>query len=194
MLKFDIIVAVDQNNGIGNKGSLPWNIPADMKRFKTITTAAAPGKMNAVIMGKNTYLSIGKKLPERHNIVVTKGFTSDYVVDTVKSLDDALKFCEGFKTIDKVFVIGGEQVFKEAFDHPNLEKIHLTRIYKAYTCDTFFPEYRNLSDLKTETLLQNISEKGSAGFYEFFQFITYYGPVYGKNRPTENSKPMEKQV
>lgn len=129
---FSIIVAHDEHNGIGKQQSLPWNIPEDMKFFMTKT------KGSTVIMGKNTYFSMGKPLPHRENIVVSSTIGSiessdQYIV--ASSLDDALRKASAHT----IFVIGGQRLYKEALQHPGLHKAYITHIEGDYHCDAFFP-------------------------------------------------------
>lgn len=126
-----LIAAMDRNRLIGKDNSLPWNLPEDMRRFRDLTT----GK--PVIMGRKTFESIGRALPNRKNIVITRD--KDYkaegciVVDSVK---EALKAAEG---ADEVMIIGGAQVYKEFL--PIANKMHLTLIDKEFEGDAYFPEY-----------------------------------------------------
>lgn len=100
-----IIVATSRNDIIGKNNSLPWYSKADLKYFKNIT------KDNAVIMGRNTYESIGKELPKRLNVVVTSKNIEN--VNTAKSIEEALDFC--FRNnFFKVFFIGGKSIYEEA--------------------------------------------------------------------------------
>lgn len=142
-MSFSIIVAIDEKGGIGIGGKLPWDLKVDMAHFKKTTTN---GK-NAVIMGRKTWESIPinrRPLENRLNIVLTKGVYDDEertrlfgVAVLAQSLDDALALAQG---ADKVFVIGGANVYKEAIDHPLCKEICLTRVYGSdVKCDTFFP-------------------------------------------------------
>ena len=126
-----LIVAIGKNRVIGKNNSLPWKLPADMKRFKELTL----GK--AVIMGRKTFESIGKPLHNRTNIILThdKNYKAkDCIV--VHSVDEALKAAKGN---EEVMVIGGEQIFKEFL--PMADKIHLTFIDEDFEGDAYFPEY-----------------------------------------------------
>ncbi|HOD12336.1 MAG TPA: dihydrofolate reductase [Candidatus Omnitrophota bacterium] len=149
MLKtFDIIVAADQNNGIGKNGVLPWDLPEDMKHFKTITLAVADAtRKNAVIMGRKTWESIPERfrpLSGRLNVVLTT--SRDYPLPSsvfrAYSLDVALDELSSEQydcLIDHVFVIGGASVYAQAIEHPQCRKIFLTRIGSDFGCDAFFP-------------------------------------------------------
>lgn len=142
---FSIIVAADENNGIGKNNLLPWNLKGDMKYFKETTMRTEPGNQNVVIMGKNTWLSIPEKfrpLAGRTNIVLSRNLSLSVHKDAVmaNSLDGALDYVAGCPDLAKVYVIGGGAVYEEAFTHPNCEEILLTRIHQTFDCDVFIPK------------------------------------------------------
>lgn len=123
-----IIVAVGNKGVIGLKNQLLWHISADLKRFKAITTG------HAIIMGRKTFESIGKPLPNRQNIVISHNPINFLGVLHASSLEEALKM-----TQDKeVFVIGGGEIYRQAL--PLANRIYLTRVWQDYNADTFFPE------------------------------------------------------
>lgn len=125
-----IIVAAAQNNVIGRGNDLPWRLPDDLKRFKALTL----GK--PVIMGRKTYVSIGRPLPQRHNIVISRqpGLTlPDCTV--VSSLDGALAAAGDAA---EAMVIGGAEIFAQVL--PRTDRIYLTRVHANVEGDTFFPE------------------------------------------------------
>lgn len=138
-----IIVAVDERNGIGRNKKLPWNLKKDMKHFIDITTKTRnSNKRNAVIMGKTTWESIPEKyrpLKDRKNIVLT--FEHNYKAEgavIANSLNKAFSLIT--PEIEKVFIIGGGKVFEETINYPKLTGIYITKIYKKFNCDTFFPK------------------------------------------------------
>ena len=115
-----LIAAISRNGVIGKNGKLPWSIPADMKHFRSITM----GK--PIIMGRNTFESIGSALPGRHNIVVTS--KGDYYfegIEVANSLEQAFSIAETYKT-DEIMIIGGEKLYQAAFDFAS--KIYLTEV------------------------------------------------------------------
>ena len=135
-MKIAFIVAVARNNVIGINNQLPWHLPEDLKYFKRITM----GK--PIIMGRATYDSIGKPLPGRPNIVITRN--PDYQpagVTVVHSLDEALKAAEKLMPPgqDEAAIIGGEQIFAQAF--PQTDRLYLTEVDAAPEGDTFFPTF-----------------------------------------------------
>ena len=128
-MQIQIVVVVDQNNGIGKNNQLLVHLPADLKHFKELTLN------HPVIMGRKTFESIGKALPKRLNIVVTTQNLKFDGCETVHSVEEALTLCEG-ETL--VSIIGGAEIFKQSINFTNL--IHLTRIHHSFEADTFFPE------------------------------------------------------
>ena len=126
-----LIAAIGKNNVIGVDNKLPWKLSADLKRFKAITS----GK--PVIMGRKTFESIGRPLPNRINIIITRD--KNYNVNecvVVHSADDALNAARGN---EEIMIIGGEQIFKEFLQRAN--KMYLTIIEKDFEGDAYFPEY-----------------------------------------------------
>lgn len=131
MSKISIIAAVADNLAIGKSNNLPWNLPADLKHFKELTTG------HAIVMGKRTFESLPKgPLPNRKNIVLTsimsEGVNEGYF--EADSLEDALYLCEHE---EKVFIIGGATVYHQCIDKVNY--MYITWIHKDFTADTYFP-------------------------------------------------------
>ncbi|WP_025030328.1 dihydrofolate reductase [Nitratireductor aquibiodomus] len=132
-MSVELVVAMAQNGVIGRDGDLPWRLSTDLKRFKAITM----GK--PVIMGRKTWESIGKPLPGRRNIVVTR--QADYTAEgaeCVSSLDVALALAAGGEAGADVCVIGGGQVYAEAID--KADRLHVTHVDAQIEGDTVFPE------------------------------------------------------
>ena len=123
------VVATDNRRGIGIDNTLPWRLPEDLAHFKR-TTSGHP-----IIMGRKTFDSIGRPLPNRRNIVITRNPNWRHEgVDAVTSLDAAIALAQG----GEAFVIGGAQIYAEAL--PRTERLIVTEIGKSFACDTFFPE------------------------------------------------------
>jgi dihydrofolate reductase len=123
-----IIVAMSKNRVIGNDNKLIWKLSSDLKRFKELTTG------NPVVMGRKTYESIGKPLPNRRNIIITR--QPDYKVDEceiVSSLEEALLI-----TSNDCFIIGGGEIYNQSLSLAN--KIYLTLVKEEFEGDTQFPE------------------------------------------------------
>jgi dihydrofolate reductase len=124
-----IIVAIGENHAIGKNNQLLWHMPNDLKHFKDITSG------RTIIMGRKTFDSVGKPLPRRRNIVVTRQDITIPGCEVVKSIEDGLALC---KDEDEVFIGGGAEIYKLAM-HLTY-RIYLTIIHKSFDADTFFPE------------------------------------------------------
>lgn len=125
-----IIVAVAENGVIGDKNALLWHISEDLKHFKAVTTG------HPVVMGRKTYESLGRPLPNRTNVVVTRQQIEIPGCRVVHSLDEALAL---FDEDEEVFVIGGAQIYAEALSVADC--FYLTRVMHPYEGDTRFPEW-----------------------------------------------------
>ncbi|MCY7410643.1 MAG: dihydrofolate reductase [Chitinophagales bacterium] len=157
-MKISIIVAVSQNNVIGINNKLPWHLPADMKYFKQVTMG------HAVIMGRATYESLGKALPGRSNIVVTRqeNYPAEdcVVVNNLKSA-----FEEAVKTEDtECFVIGGADIIQQALVWT--DKIYMTRIFHNYEGDTFLKPL-NEDDWKLTSEERHLPDEKNRVAYAF---------------------------
>lgn len=125
-----IIVARAENGVIGDRNALLWHISEDLRHFKTLTTG------HPVIMGRKTYESLGRPLPGRTNVVVTRQRLELPGCTVVHSLEEALAL---FPADEEVFVIGGAQIYAEAL--PLADRFYLTRVLHAYEGDTRFPAW-----------------------------------------------------
>ncbi|MDO8991819.1 dihydrofolate reductase [Daejeonella sp.] len=158
-MNINLIVAIDQKNGIGKNNLLPWHLPADLKHFKTITT------WHPIIMGRKTFDSIGKALPNRRNIVISR--QSGLVIpgaELCSSLNNAIKLCKDEKDI---FVIGGAQIFEQALPVANI--LYLTIIHEDFDADVFFPVINMNEWTEEEKILHEPDEKN---LYSY-SFIKY---------------------
>ena len=138
-----IIVAVDENQGIGKAGHLPWRLRKEYKYFRDTTRKTADStKQNMVVMGHHTWDSLDpefRPLPNRRNIILTRH--PDFQApgaEVCNSLDQAIALADD--KIEKIFILGGGQIFKEFINDPRLHGIYLTKVHKTFECDTFFPE------------------------------------------------------
>ena len=150
---FDIVVAADLDWGIGKNNALPWpKLKADMAHFRRITSQAADGKLNAVVMGRRTWQSAemnGAPLPKRLNVVVTRqGVSVPEGVVVAASLDAALMAARG-DNIDGVYVIGGAELIRQAVEHADLRWIYLTRVEGHFQCEASIPDLDALGFAKT---------------------------------------------
>ena len=129
-MTISLVVAASINNVIGSDGGLPWHLPDDLRHFKRLTTG------NPIVMGRRTFESIGRPLPDRRNIVMTRDAV--YVApgcDVVTSVDEALDLVED---ADEVMIIGGGQVYRDFL--PHADRIYLTRVQADVEGDTYFPD------------------------------------------------------
>lgn len=150
-----LIVAVSKNNVIGKDNKLLWHISKDLKRFKELTLN------HPIIMGRKTFMSLPfKPLPKRINIVLSRNLNSIENVIIKKTLEEAISYA---KTIDdKIFIIGGSSVYKEALDKNLVDRMEITKLDKEYEGDSFFPKI----DLNKWEIINNKRE-------EDFSFISY---------------------
>lgn len=160
-----IIVATSENRVIGLRGDLPWNLPADLKRFHDLTVG------NIVVMGRITYESIKKKFdslfPDRENIVLSKTLNSVHNAMVLDNVEDVLQIAKREQGKRKVFIIGGEETYNMFL--PYADTIYLTLIHKRFEGDAFFPQpnRQEWQEVDRQTFLQD--EKN---LYNYF-FITY---------------------
>jgi dihydrofolate reductase len=155
--RLTIIVATDRQRGIGIHNTLPWRLPEDLAHFKRMTSG------HPIIMGRKTFESIGRPLPNRRNIVITRnpGWHADGV-ETVASLDAALQLLGSLPA----FVIGGAQIYIEAL--PYADRLIVTEIDKMFDCDAFFPSI-DASQWKEVAREQHHSEANHFNY----AFVTY---------------------
>lgn len=144
MRDFTCVLAADRNFGIGRGNDLPWpQLPGDLAHFERITSAAPEGKRNAILMGRKTWLSVPEKLrplPRRLNVVITRGTLEvPDGVEVAASLDAALAVAEAHPEVAGLFVVGGGEIFRQAFVHPRCGDVYLTRIDGDFGADTFAP-------------------------------------------------------
>lgn len=154
MNNLSIIVAVSENNAIGKNNQLLWHLPADLRHFKELTTG------HTIIMGRKTYDSIGKPLPNRKSIVITR--SSDLViegVDVVNSLQEAINSCGAN---ENAFIIGGAEIYNQAM--PYASTIHLTKVHKEYEADTFFPEINPIEWKEIDSVTYQADEKNNVAY------------------------------
>ena len=128
-----LIVALDEQRGIGVDGHLPWHLSADLQRFKSLTMG------HHLIMGRKTYESIGRPLPGRTTIIVSRNpsFQPEGCM-VARSLETAIEFAR-FDQEDEVFVIGGGDLFDQAIDMA--DRIYLTQVHASLEADVYFPDY-----------------------------------------------------
>ncbi len=146
-MPFNIIAAMsNKDRGIGCNGKLPWNIKEDMEYFSQITrTTINPELRNAIIMGRKTFDSIGRR-PLRGRLNVCISTTGEPGINNTvffcKSLDEAIRLASEHDSIENIFIIGGESIYKQAIEHPLCNKLFVNEVKcdDDIKCDTFFPD------------------------------------------------------
>ena len=145
-MTLSLLVAADEANVIGKDNALPWHLPGDLKYFKNLTWGMP------ILMGRKTFESIGKPLPGRHSIVITRNPEWRHEgVEVVHSLEEALEAARR-RSVKELFLIGGAEIFRSAL--PLADRVYLTRIYKRYEGDAFFPELGPEWQLVKEHILE----------------------------------------
>lgn len=145
-MQFDIVVAADEQGGIGKGSDLPWRLPGDTKFLKRITTETSAANLrNAVIMGRKTFETIPPRfrpLKKRLNVVVTRN--ADYEVPDgvvrAGSIDEALERIAKDASVERAFVLGGGEIYKLAIAMDACRRVYLTRVEGSFDCDAFFPD------------------------------------------------------
>ena len=133
-MKLALIVAMDLESGIGKDGGLPWHLSADLRRFKQITMG------HVMIMGRKTYASIGRPLPGRTSVVISRNPNFEAPGCLVaESFEKSLKTAS-IDQSEQIFVIGGAEVFSQAL--PLANRLHLTLVHTVAHCQVFFPAIR----------------------------------------------------
>lgn len=134
--RISLIAALSDNQVIGNQGKIPWHLPDDFRRFKARTTG------HVIVMGRKTYESIGRPLPHRTSIIITRD--KDLEIPgclVVGSLSEALEKARSIEK-EEIFIIGGGQIYAEALSLA--ERLYLTKVHAIIEGDTFFPDYEEL--------------------------------------------------
>jgi len=146
-----IIAAMDRNHLIGNNNQLPWHLPADFAHFKSVTM----GK--PIIMGRKTFESIGKPLPGRINIVLSRDSGTQYEgVECVTSFDDAV---EAAADVDEVMIIGGSTIYQMLI--PQADRMYLTYVDAEFEGDAWFPDFDEDQWCEKEAVIRPADEKNA---------------------------------
>jgi len=193
MKTFNVILAMDNNNGIAKDGSIPWKSKVDLQFFKNKTSSPSlPGMNNIVIMGRKTLESLPNNyLPNRTNYVITRNSKASYDNVTVfNSFNEALN--NSLETPNDVWVIGGAEIYEQAFRHKNIGKIYLTKINKDFECDITV----NIPKVELLSFSQITDNDLELSFFEFKpvlnveqQYLRMIEKVKnnGELRPTRNA-------
>jgi dihydrofolate reductase len=159
-LRISILVAMASNRVIGQKNALPWHLPADLKHFKALTMG------HGIIMGRKTYESIGRPLPGRLNVIITR--QKNYQVAgtiVVHSIDEALQVCKIDKAINgESFIIGGAELYQQTL--ALCHRMYITEIQQCFNGDTFFPKF-DCDEWVEATREKHASNNGSQLAYHF---------------------------
>jgi len=160
-----IVVALDDLNGIGRENRIPWTIKNDLKFFRFVTSKIVdPTKQNAMIVGRKTFQTFPKALPNRLNIVVTSqsdlSQTNCPNVRFVKSFSDALKLAENDPKIEQIFVIGGVSIYEEAMKTGRVKRLFVTRVKGDFQCTAVWSSF----DVSKYKRIETIPEE----FRQFF--------------------------
>ena len=149
-----LIVAMDENRVIGYKNKLPWNLPSELKYFRETT------KGKPVIMGRKTHESIGRPMPERLNIIITrdKNYRTDNCI-IVNNVHDAIKATKGSS---EIIVIGGAEIYKLFL--PIANRLYVTKVHGAFKGDTYFPEFNENEWVKVK---EKFFEKDNENKYSY---------------------------
>jgi dihydrofolate reductase len=159
-----LVVAMDAQRGIGVDNQLPWHLPEDLAHFKRVTLG------HPIIMGRKTFDSIGRPLPKRRNIVVTRNAAwSHEGVDVAGSLQEAVALAG----TEPASIIGGAQIFNEAMAFA--DRMIVTHIDGVYRCDTFFPE------IDPAVWLEVAREEQRSADGVAFAFVTYERQTLASN-------------
>lgn len=151
------ILAMDEHRVIGKDNQLPWYLPEDLKFFKRVTMG------HPIAMGRKTHDSIGRILPGRENIIITRqpNFQSDGCT-VFHSVEEFVNYCRNQD--DEIFVIGGAEIFKESF--PFADRLYITMIHEKFEGDTFFPEFAE-SEWELNFCEKGIKNEKNPYDYEF---------------------------
>ena len=149
-----LIAAMDENGVIGYKNKLPWNLPSELNYFRETT------KGKPVIMGRKTHESIGRPMPERLNIIITrdKNYRTNNCI-VVNSREDAIKAAKGSK---EIMVIGGAEIYKLFL--PIADRLYLTKVHGKFKGDTYFPEFNENEWIKVK---EKFVEKDDENKYSY---------------------------
>ena len=155
-----IIVAKSKNNVIGKNNKLIWHIPDDLKRFKTLTTG------HTIIMGRKTFESIGRVLPNRNHVVLTRDKNYKINNENVQVVTDISKIDKFINDNNENFVIGGESIYKTLID--KCQKLYITQINKDFDGDAYFPQIDD-NKFKITEQIKGPKDENNFDYY----YITY---------------------
>lgn len=132
MSTITIIAAIANNNALGKDNDLIWHLPADLKRFKKVTSG------HHILMGRNTFESIGKPLPNRTTVIITRN--KNYKAEGCIVVDSIEKAIEVAKSDEHIYIIGGAQIYKQAMATNLVDQLDITEVNHSFDADVYFPE------------------------------------------------------
>lgn len=157
-----IIVAVAENNVIGKDNKLIWHLPADLKRFKEITTG------HTIIMGRKTFESLGRVLPNRKHVILCNDMEMNVEDENVEVLEDISMLDKYMQDTEEHFIIGGATIYKLLM--PKANKIYLTLIHEKFDGDVYFPEISD-EEWKIVDRTAGITDEKNPYNYEFITYV-----------------------
>lgn len=157
-----IIVAVAENNVIGKDNKLIWHLPADLKRFKEITTG------HTIIMGRKTFESLGRVLPNRKHVILCNDMEMNVEDENVEVLEDISMLDKYIQDTKEHFIIGGATIYKLLM--PKANKIYLTLIHEKFDGDVYFPEISD-DEWKIVDRTAGITDEKNPYNYEFITYV-----------------------
>lgn len=157
-----IIVAVAENNVIGKDNKLIWHLPADLKRFKEITTG------HTIIMGRKTFESLGRVLPNRKHVILCNDMEMNVEDENVEVLEDISMLDKYMQDTEEHFIIGGATIYKLLM--PKANKIYLTLIHEKFDGDVYFPEISD-DEWKIVDRTAGITDEKNPYNYEFITYV-----------------------
>lgn len=156
-----IIVAMGENRVIGKDNDMPWHLPNDLRYFKERTLG------HTIIMGRKTFESLGRVLPNRKHVVITRSDVQfPEGVEVIKSIDEIIEYANN-QTQEEVFIIGGGEIFKQML--PHVDRLYVTLIQKNFTGDVYFPK---IDVKKWELVEKTVGLKDKANPYDY-EFLVY---------------------
>lgn len=167
-MRVSLLVAVSENGVIGRDNQLPWHLPNDLKYFKNLTWGLP------ILMGRKTFDSIGKPLPGRKSIVITRNRHWQHQgVEVVHSLEEAIEKATGYGA-KEIFVIGGAEIFETCL--PTATRLYLTRIHHAFEGDVFFPRIdEKVWELASSRFCEKDEKNGYDHTYQVWEKNSFHG-------------------
>lgn len=162
-MKTSIIVAAAANDVIGNNNDLIWHLPKDLQFFKKMTLG------HFMLMGKNTFLALGKPLPKRVHLIVSSTLEYDHErVFIFKSIEEAIEYARS-QNEEELFITGGGKVYQHFLDENLVDKVYLTRVHESFEGDTSFKGFSE-SEWKLLTSIENPKDEKHVHAFTFLQY------------------------